>query len=552
MVLLGGLAVFLYGMGLGGEYLQRTAGRRLRQVLARLTGNRVLGVGVGTLVTLITNSSSATSVILVGFAGAGLITVAQAIPVVMGASIGTAFTVQLIAFNLSDHALWMVAGGFVLSSLKGRAALAAAGHLAMAFGFIFLGMGLMRDAVAPLRDDAGFLDVLRQFQERPWLAALVGLVFTAIIQASGASVGLLIALAGHGDLSLQASIAYVLGANVGTCITAILASLGSPREGKQIALAQLAFKLVGSLAAMACLGWLAAATQAATLGVTRLDLALADARATPRAIANAHLLFNLANTILFLPAIGPLARLVAWAVPTRPEQEAYFRPRFLDERVLDTPEVAIANAHRETLRMAEVVELMLRDAIDVFTHTDEALRDRVRRRDDRVDLLQVEVTRYLTLVSRRSLGAEPSERVVTLLNVVHDLEGIGDVVVKNLMENAAKKAQLRLEFSPEGLEELVRFHARVLANFRAVVGLLERDDDPETRRELAPRRLDLLLEEDRLRRKHIERLAGGLQASLDTSAIHLDVLGNLLRINLHVLNIARHVLGPRQDEDVLE
>ncbi|HBH00512.1 MAG TPA: Na/Pi cotransporter, partial [Candidatus Rokubacteria bacterium] len=360
LALFGGMALLLYGIQLTGEGLQRAAGARLRGLLTGLARNRVVALGSGATVTAIIQSSSATTVMLIGFVSAGLMTFRQTLGVILGADIGTTFTVQLIAFRLTDWALLLVGVGFTIVFVARRRAGKDVGQALLGFGLIFLGLKLILDGVAPLKTSPLAVQLLASAGESPVLAVLTAAIFSALVHSSAATIGLALALATEGLLSLDGAVAIVLGANIGTCATALAASVGTSAEAKRVATAHIAFKLLG-----AALVFPLIEPFAAVIATTAADPA--------RQVANAHTLFNLGISLVFLPFTPVAARAIESLVPEDQPGDNPFRVRYLDERALDQPSLALGQATREALRMADVVQGMLRDVPVVFATANQEL-----------------------------------------------------------------------------------------------------------------------------------------------------------------------------------
>ncbi|HIE53595.1 MAG TPA: Na/Pi cotransporter family protein, partial [Chromatiaceae bacterium] len=337
MGLAGGLAIFLYGMELMTGALKASSGQRLKKLLARMTTNRFKGVLAGATTTAIIQSSSVTTVLVVGFVSAGLMKLEQTIPIIMGASIGTTVTAQIVAFKITHYALLIVAVGFALQFLSKNEVVKRTGNMIFGFGLIFFGMSLMGDATAPLRDYEPFIDLLRQM-DHPLYGILHSAVFTAVVQSSSATTGVIIMLASQGLISLEQGIALVFGANIGTCVTALLAAIRSSRDALRTALVHITFNTLGVVI------WYAAIPQFAELirSISPTEPQLAGmarlAAETPRQIANAHTLFNVGNTLLFIGFTQQFARLVTWLVPVTKEEKALeAAPKYLDRNLLETP-----------------------------------------------------------------------------------------------------------------------------------------------------------------------------------------------------------------------
>ena len=336
--LFGGLALFLYGMEQMTEALKAAAGRGLQSILARLTTNRFSGALIGALVTAVIQSSSVTTVLVVGFVSAGLMTLNQSIGVILGANIGSTVTAQIIAFNVTRYSLLIVAVGFAMTFIGQRERVKQYGHIFFGFGLLFLGMGIMSEAMAPLRSYPPFLTLMAQMAN-PLLGIAVGAVFTALVQSSAATTGIVIVIASQGFVPLTAGIALALGANIGTCVTAMLATIGKPRAALRAAAVHVLFNVVGVLLWFGFIGQLAQLTRILSplhpelTGLARL------AAETPRQIANANTLFNLVNTLLFIGFTPWIGQLVSRIFPdrSRREDQPLIVPKYLDEHLLENP-----------------------------------------------------------------------------------------------------------------------------------------------------------------------------------------------------------------------
>jgi phosphate:Na+ symporter len=442
--LLGGLSLFLFGLRLGGEHLQSIAGNRLRYIISRLISNRFKGVAVGALSTVTLQSSSATTVMLVSFASVGLITLLQSMSIILGANIGTTVTVQLIAFRVSDYALLIITIGFLLTLLSKESRGHRIGGIILAFGLIFFGMKVMSDSVAPLRHYPQVTDALLSVGENPLLGILLATVFTGIVQSSAATLGLVLSLSFQGLMSLESAIPLVLGANVGTCVTALLASIGAKATGKRVALGHILFNLFGVALFYPFIGPVA-------------DLVARTSGEVPRQIANIHAFFNVGMAILFVPFIRPYGAMISALLPKKELPAREFAPKYLEETLLETPDLALGQATREILRMADIVFEMVKKTMNVYKDNDEQLRRDLVKMDNRVDLLEERVTQYLTKLSQKELTSEQVEKEIALLFITSELEQIGDLVSKNLMVYAEKKIAQPFYFSDEGFDEITQF-----------------------------------------------------------------------------------------------
>jgi phosphate:Na+ symporter len=525
--LLGGTALLLYGVRFVGEGLQRAAGTRLRHILSTLTGNRLKSLLVGAGVTAVLQSSSATTVMLVGFASAGLLTLRQTIGVILGADIGTTVTVQLLAFDLLQLSPLVVFVGWVLY-VTGRGTPRYVGQAILGFGFLFLGMKLIHDGTAPLATNQLFADLLRALTDQPLLLVLISALFTAIVRSSAAVIGLALSLASAGLMPLVAAIPIIFGANVGTAATAVLAAVGQNAEARRVAAAHAAFKIVGVVIFFPFIGPFA-------------DLVRMTAPDVERQIANAHTIFNVALALVFLPFAGIAADLIARLIPeTRRGNES--GPMYLNPAVLDTPAVALGQALREVLRMGDVVLQSLRETRVVLERNDVALMREIVARDDLIDRLEEDIKQYLVKLREHSLTEEQAERETALIFVIVNLEEIGDVIDKNLMELAEKKIRGNHVFSAQGWREIADLHAKVVENLELAMGALA-SGDREVAEKVIRHKSVVNTMERQLRAAHIQRLHEGLRESIDTSSIHLDLLASFKRANSLVTGIAYAVLG---------
>ncbi|GAC1459781.1 MAG: Na/Pi cotransporter family protein [Candidatus Limnocylindrales bacterium] len=524
--LLGGTALLLFGVRFVGEGLQRALGSRLRHVLSTLTGNRIKALAVGAGVTAVLQSSSATTVMLVGFASAGLLTLRQTIGVILGADIGTTITVQLLAFNILGFAPLIVFLGWLLyTAFGGRTRYIGQGILG--FGFLFLGMKLIADGTLPLRRSDLAVELFTALVSQPFILLLISAIFSALVRSSAATIGIALSFAAGGLMNLDGAMAIIFGANIGTAASALLASVGANAEARRVALAHAVFKVVGVALFL-------------PFSVIFADLVRMTTTDPQRQIANAHSLFNLIGALLFLPFTPIAADIFTRLVPDsrRPDVGAMY----LNPNVIDTPAVALGQALRELLRMGDVVLQSLRDTVVVFARDDAALMREVIRRDDHIDRLEEDIKQYVIKLRQNALTEEQSERETALLFVVVNLEEIGDVIEKNLMELAEKKIRGQHRFSAQGWAEIQDLHAKVVENMELALGALAANDRSIAEK-VVRHKSHVNTMERQLRQAHIERLHEGLRESIDTSSIHLDVLASLKRANSLITGIAYAVLG---------
>jgi phosphate:Na+ symporter len=474
--LLGGLAVFLFGLDQLTTMLKATAGPRLREVLARATTNRFKGVLAGGFTTAVIQSSSVTTVLVVGFVSAGLMSLQQSIGVIMGAEIGTTITAQIIAFKVTQYALVAVVVGFSMQFFSKTNRIKRYGMIVLGLGLVFYGMNMMGDATRPLRTYQPFIDMLAQMDNRA-LTILLSASFTALIQSSSATTGVIIVLGSQGLISLEQGIALVLGANIGTCITALLASIGKERNGLQAAMIHVTFNVSGVLLWFSFIDEIAMLSRWLSPSAAELSGMDRLAAEVPRQIANAHTLFNVGNTLIFIWFTGVFAWIVTRLVPQKaPTGPGAIEPRFLEPTLIETPALALDAARREIVRMAGYVQPMVREVGPAVLQGNEDDLDRIRQLDKDVDVLHSAIVRYLGRVSREELTPAETEYLHDYLNIATMFEGIGDIVETDLVHVGAKRIEKNVTISPQTQDVLLELADKVGWALSASIKAVERDD----------------------------------------------------------------------------
>ena len=512
MGLVGGLALFLYGMEKMTDALKLIAGDRMKAVLARMTSNRFKAVLTGAALTATIQSSSVTTVLVVGFISAGLLSLPQSIGIIMGAEIGTTITAQIIAFKVTKYSLILVALGFAMAFLARSATLKSYGSALMGLGLIFFGMELMKDATSPLRSFEPFIEMMQELRN-PVLAVLFSATFTALVQSSSATTAVIIVLASQGFLTLEAGIALVFGANIGTCITAFLAAIGKPREAVRAAVVHILFNTTGVTIWIGLIAPLADVIRWISPVAEGLEGAAMLAAETPRQIANAHTVFNVANTALFIGFTPVIARIVEWLVPDRPMGAPDETPdrRYLDDILVHTPGLALDLVRMELARIGAAVLRMVRGAIDpVLTGTAQDLEE-LRKMDDEIDRLHGALVTYMGRLSTENLTETQSHLLSRYLGAANYYENMGDLIETNLVEAGRTRLASQLDISPSTREVLRGLHDKVQwAVERATEALAS--EDPALAQEV----IDAKPEADRL----AERAAAHLARRLTASAPH--------------------------------
>lgn len=539
LVLLGGLGIFLYGMHLMSEGLQLASGDRLRKILETLTKNRLRGTAVGALVTALIQSSSATTVMLVGFVNAGLMTFTQSVPVIFGANIGTTVTAQIVAFDVKTLTFPCLAIGFLMYMLGSKRKVKYAGQAILGFGILFLGIELMKGAMAPFKHSGAFESWIQNYGFNPFVGLMLGLVTTSIIQSSSATTGMLVAMASAGLLgsggseSLRIAIPIILGCNIGTCITAWIASIGASLPAKRVAIAHYLFNISGSLIFLPLTPWFA-----------RLVIGVSQALGTgpdnvARQVAWAHTIFNTIMTISWLPLLTQFVALVKWIKKGKepmPERD----PLFLDPRIFHNPSVALEMARKEISRMARVTLDMLRNSVGFLERMERGGKKALLEQESIVDGLAHSITDYLTRLSQEALSDEQSETLAGFMHAVNDVERIGDHA-ENIMYLAVNKKENNLGFSDEAKKELERISSTVFRMYEGIIDAFEQE-----RPEEVPQYQSLEHEVDQMasqfRRNHIRRLNLG-QCDGQAGVIFLDTLSNLERVGDLANNLGHVTTG---------
>lgn len=552
MTLFGGLGLFLYGMTMMSDGLKNIAGDRMKKLLGILTNNQLMGVLVGTVVTGIIQSSSATTVMVVGFVNAGLMNLLQATGVIMGANIGTTITAQLIAFKITDYAALAAGIGTIVYLFAKENKTRQIGTVILGFGILFIGMNFMSDSMAPLQNHEGFKNLLVSVSSSPILGLLVGFAFTAIIQSSSASIGLLQALAISGAFHnisgvtpLELVVPIIMGQNIGTCVTAMLSSIGASILAKRASFIHLIFNVIGTIVFMVTVGVVGLLSEglnpiydfiASISGTTRIDGQVVGD--VSRQIANMHTLFNIFNTIILFPFARGLVKFAERALPGD-EKENFGGLKFLDERILESPAVAVGQAVKETARMGKIALKNMNRALQAFFTEDEKLMEKVFEEEKIINQLNRDITHYLVKLSNSNLSEKDELRTTNLYHTVSDIERIGDHS-ENLVELAQYRLEHNLSFSNIALDELKGMVEKINSMISDVITSLE-TDNIALARTINEKEEEIDEMEENYRDEHIHRLNKRL-CQPSSGVIFLDILSNLERIADHAANISKTVL----------
>ncbi len=542
--LAGGIALLFFGLEQLTSALREVAGDRLRTLLARATSNRWKAAITGAITTAVVQSSSATTVLVVGFVSAGLMSFVGSLGVILGSNIGTTVTAQVVAFDVVEWALAVVAVGFLVMVFAREERLEGWGRAILSLGLVLVGMGAMSSSMAPLRDHPATSELLSGLAN-PALGALVGAGFTALVQSSSATTVLAIVLASEGLLTLEAGVAVVIGANVGTSVKAILAAIGRSTDAKRAATAHVLFNTVGAFIWLVLLGPLASIATAISPGYPLLTGTERVAAEVPRQLANAHTIFNVANVAIFIWFLGPISALLRRLVPDRIVPPPVSEPRYLDPELLGTPNLALAAVQREVSRLGELVIDMLRRAPGAVFRGPRSALDHLQESDNDVDLLYDSVIGYLARVSEEKLGEHDGRRLLALLETANALESIADLVETNLVSLGHRRLDTGVAPSESTRSLFEDLFGTVISTLDdARICIVDEDEAAARRVEAGRRELNRRLAG--LRVRQAGRLTGSERDRRIMYAIEIDVIDIVKRIEYLARRIVR-TTHPEED-----
>ena len=547
---LGGLGLFIFGMRIMSDGLKKVAGKKLRAVLSAVSSNRVIACVTGTVITSIIQSSSATTVMLVGFVDAGLLTLTQAIGVVLGANIGTTITAQLIAFNISNYALPVIALGVLLKFFFASKKWQQSGEVLLGFGILFFGLATMKAGLSPLRGEPAFIAFLTKFQAQNLneilLCTLAGTALTVAVQSSSATVGITMALASQGLLSFEGSVAMILGENIGTTITAQLAGISTNINARRTAMAHTLFNVLGVIFIICIFPYFVNAVVYLTthfLSIGHPDLLVGSEKPfISRHIANAHTLFNVINAILFLFILPYLVKVAILLTPRGKEEhlDEIYHIKYLDRRYLDTPEVALVQTKQEIIRMADEAQTMFDEVTGALKIRNPKKLAKWKDREDVLDNLQKEITDFLVKVMQQNIIVEESREITTLMRMTNNIERIGDEI-EDIAETLERMIEDKLYFSEQAIQD----YEKISSEARKFLTLVF-EGIKEENKEIMPKAVKLvesinqMTEEMRL--SHHDRLFDGV-CEIDRGMIFSDILNAFEKMGGCCYNVAQAIAG---------
>lgn len=529
--LLAGLGLFLYGMNLMGNGLQKAAGDRLKKIIELLTRNRFIAVLVGVFVTGVIQSSSATTVMVVGFVNAGIMQLNQAIGVIMGANVGTTVTAQLVSFDLEAIAPVAVGIGVIIHMVTKSEKLKSYAEILIGFGILFVGMTYMKDAMSPLREVQAFKDMLVNFGHNPILGILMGFTLTLLVQSSSASIGILLALASQGMLPLEAALPILYGDNIGTCTTALISSIGASKNAQRAAVMHLTFNIIGTLIFALILN------RPIMMVVTSID-----PTNIARQIANAHTLFNITNVIIQFPFAGLIVKIAERVIPEKPEELELKTTSFIDLRMLNTPSIALKNTIKECLHMGNKAKYSLENSMIALIDKDRDAAFRTFDTEKEINQLERDILEYLIQLSNAAISGEDRAIVDELFNTINDIERVGDHA-DNIAELSMYFIEKDLTFSEESIKDINTMYEKVMKTYEMSLQSM-REGSSELALKVVKMEEQVDIIERSCRSAHIYRLNNSM-CNPEAGIIFLDLLSNLERISDHASNIAKAVIDAK-------
>ena len=545
--LFGGMGMFLYGMEMMSDGMKVTAGNSMRTILEKLTSNKYLAVLVGAFVTMVIQSSSATTVMLVSFVNSGLLAFSQALGVILGSNIGSTVTAQIVAFKVTDYALLLIAAGSLMSLFSKKDTVKNLGFVILGFGLLFYGMKVMSDTMKPLRADPAFNSILTSF-ENPFLGILAGAIFTALVQSSSATTGIVITLASGGSITLEAGIPLIFGANIGTCITALLAGLNASRDAKRVAVAHVTFNLLGVL--LFCF-WIP----------TFADFVSQTSQNIPRQIANAHTFFNILASIVFIPFTGFIAKTIIHYFPDKEVDRNIEKPAVLhlDESLIDQPEAAINSAQAEIKGVVGLTERIVGTLVRPFVNSknladvensDLDFMSGTNQRIEKIGFLNQKINDYLIATSKSDLSSSQSKELFTLVSIVNYLGSMNDLIKLRFVSLVSKKEGINEEFSETDQNEIIDYHKRLLKQVKRLDKFFVKFDKEKIEKIVSKVKENKDIE-NKYKLNRIDRIKSSSEdndKSSEINQLHTQLMDVLKQVNIFIDLIADALIDLQSEQ----
>ena len=545
--LFGGMGMFLYGMEMMSDGMKVTAGNSMRTILEKLTSNKYLAVLVGAFVTMVIQSSSATTVMLVSFVNSGLLAFSQALGVILGSNIGSTVTAQIVAFKVTDYALLLIAAGSLMSLFSKKDTVKNLGFVILGFGLLFYGMKVMSDTMKPLRADPAFNSILTSF-ENPFLGILAGAIFTALVQSSSATTGIVITLASGGSITLEAGIPLIFGANIGTCITALLAGLNASRDAKRVAVAHVTFNLLGVL--LFCF-WIP----------TFADFVSQTSQNIPRQIANAHTFFNILASIVFIPFTGFIAKTIIHYFPDKEVDRNIEKPAVLhlDESLIDQPEAAINSAQAEIKGVVGLTERIVGTLVRPFVNnknladvenSDLDFMSGTNQRIEKIGFLNQKINDYLIATSKSDLSSSQSKELFTLVSIVNYLGSMNDLIKLRFVSLVSKKEGINEEFSETDQNEIIDYHKRLLKQVKRLDKFFVKFDKEKMEKIISKGKENKDIE-NKYKLNRLDRIKSSSEdydKSSEINQLHTQLMDVLKQVNIFIDLIADALIDLQSEQ----
>ena len=546
--LFGGMGMFLYGMEMMSDGMKVTAGNSMRTILEKLTSNKYLAVLVGAFVTMVIQSSSATTVMLVSFVNSGLLAFSQALGVILGSNIGSTVTAQIVAFKVTDYALLLIATGSIMSLFSKKETIKNLGLVVLGFGLLFYGMKVMSDTMKPLRSDPAFNSILTSF-ENPFLGILAGAIFTALVQSSSATTGIVITLASGGSITLEAGIPLIFGANIGTCITALLAGLNASRDAKRVAVAHVTFNVIGVL--LFCF-WIP----------TFADIISQTSQNIPRQIANAHTIFNIIASVVFIPFTGFIAKTIIHYFPDKEVDRNIEKPAVLhlDDSLVSQPEAAINNAQAEIKGVVGLTERVVGTLVRPFIkgqelndieNTDQDLMSGMNQRIEKISFLNQKISDYLITASKSDLSSNQSKELFTLVSIVNYLSSMNDLIKVRFVSLVSKKEGINEDFSDTDQQEAIDYHKRLIKQVNRLDKFFIKFDKEKMEKIIIKGKENTDFEKkyklDRIKR--MKTSSGADIKSSEINQLHSQLMDMLKQVNIFINLIASSLIELESEQE---
>ena len=542
MGLLGGLALFLYGMELMSDGLKKAAGEKMKLILAALSKNRFLGVLTGTVTTAIIQSSSVTTVLLVGFVSAGLMSLSQSVSIIFGANIGTTITAQIIAFKVTKYALLMIAVGFGMLFFSKKEAIRQYGSILLGLGLVFYGMSVMSGTMKPLRTNEEFIHLMANMSN-PFLGILTAALFTALVQSSSATTGVVIVLAMQGIISLEAGIALSLGANIGTCITAGVASIGKRREAVRVAMVHVFFNTAGVLLILPFISPFAElARSLSPLAESSLPAREALAAVVPRQIANAHTLFNVTMALIFLPFTTQLAQLLNRVLPDKAmlDESTALSSRYLDETLLNTPELALEAVYHECMRIGNRISVMFTTVLPYLKQGKKDDHEILKTKRNEIEKLEAMILQFLRELNASDLNPEQSQKLMNLLSNVNHLENMSEFLFVEIFQLHRKMERDSIKMNTESIKKLEPMIEETIKAFQNTMEALENQDSSKAKK-VAKMKDRISETAEAYKQQQALELLENKEGKIESYRIEIAMIDILKRVFYHTRRIARRI-----------